>query len=230
MSCSKLIDNVGELVLLIGPMFSSKSTRLIAELTTCADLGHRVLYINHSSDVRDTEAQDKMVTTHHSSFRQMTNKITQIKLTNLSDLQYDLSHFDVIGIDELQFFSDANEVIRNWVLNLNKTVYCASLNGDFRMQPFGQVHLLLSIATNVIMLSARCSMCQMKTNGTKRPLMVDAHFTGKIGGDQNKIVDVGGTNMYRPLCMSCHKQNMSGIKVTEPVPIILRPNIFMGYD
>ncbi len=60
--------------------------------------------------------------------------------------------------------------------------------------------------------------------------MIDAHFTGKIGGDKNRIVEVGGNDMYQPLCISCHKQNSSGIKVSEPIPIILRPNVFMGYD
>ena len=230
MSCSKLIEHNGELILFLGPMFSSKSTRLIAELTTCADLSHQCLFINHSSDVRETAQQEGCVTTHHSSFRKMSEKITQVKLNKLSDLQLDISRFDVIGVDELQFFCDADEVIRHWVIDLNKTVYCASLNGDFRMQPFGQTHLLISLASNIIMLSARCTMCQRKTKGISRPLMIDAHFTGKIGGDKNKIVDIGAENLYQPLCISCHKQNSSGIKVTEPISIVLRPNVFMGYD
>lgn len=221
MSCANLVEDVGELIMFIGPMFSSKTTHLLAELTTCADLNHSVLYINHSSDIRNTEQQDAYITTHHSSFRKLSEKITQVKVNRLEEIPYDISAYDVIGIDESQFFPNINAIVRDWVINKNKTVYLAGLNGDFRMMPIGEIHLLYSLASCIKLLTAKCEMCKAKITGSKRPLMIDAHFTGKIGGDKNKIVEIGGENLYKPLCMACHKANMyeTTETVSKPIPI-----------
>ena len=219
MSSANLIEDVGELIMFVGPMFSSKTTHLLAELTTCADLGHSVLYINHSSDTRSTERHDEFITTHHSSFRKLSDKITQVKVNKLAELPYDISHYNIIGIDEANFFTDINVTVRDWVINQNKTVYIAGLNGDFRQMPIGELHLLFSLASCIKLLAAKCDMCKNKMVGSKRPLMVEAHFTGKIGGDKSKIIEVGGEELYKPLCMACHKSNMSGVTKTTPKPI-----------
>ena len=219
MSLQSFIEHEGECILFLGPMFSGKSTRLCGELTTCADLGHSVLYINHSSDVRKTEKQDTHVTTHHSSFRALSDKITKTKINELELLTYDLNKFDVIGVDEGQFFSTLETHVRHWVLDLHKIVYIASLDGDFRIQPFGQVHKLLCISSHVLKLKARCMLCKNHQTANNRPIITDAYYTGKIGGDMTTIVDVGGEDKYLPVCLSCHKGIYHEKFSTPAIPI-----------
>ncbi len=201
----------GSLHIVVGPMFSSKSTSLIADITKEADNGLRVLYINHSSDVRETENQDGFVTTHSSGFRCLSDKITPMKATTLSEIPESMIlEYDTLGIDEFQFFSDGVSTVRHWVLDLNRIVYIASLDGDWKMMPFGRVHELICIANTVTKLTAKCVMCRHKIGN--RVVSVDAHFTGKIGGDQTKQVEVGGADKYVPLCLPCHRANMSKTK------------------
>lgn len=135
--------NVGSCEIIFGPMFSHKSTRLREKITTLADVGLKVLYINHSKDNRTTEAQDQNITTHHSGFKGLSEKVYSIKVDFLANL--DISNYDAIAIDEGQFFTDLEEVVRDWVLKKAKVVIIASLDGDFMMKPFGQAHRLICI-------------------------------------------------------------------------------------
>src|SRR5437016_5373645 len=94
----------GSCKIIFGPMFSGKSTRLREEITRFADTGSIPLYINNFIDNRKTESQDQNITTHHSGFKGLSNKVVAIKVKNLSTV--DVSEYDVIGIDEGQFFED----------------------------------------------------------------------------------------------------------------------------
>jgi len=129
-SCLKCSNNsnnlkVGHLKLIPGPMWAGKSTFINSELTVHADLDYTTLYINHSIDNRVTERSDDIVTTHSSSFRELSHKIDKIKVSRLSDV--DVDKYDVIGIDEGQFFDDIYEVVIDWVNNHHKTVIVAFL-------------------------------------------------------------------------------------------------------
>jgi thymidine kinase len=208
MNVSGEFEPQGSLKIVFGPMYSSKSVTLIADITKEADIGMKVLYINHSSDVRDTEKQDDYVTTHSSGFRCLSDKITALKATTLTEIPESiiLEH-DVIGIDEGQFFPDIVPKVRSWVLDFNRIVYIASLDGDWRMMPFGKVNELICIANSVVKICAKCVMCRHKVGN--RIISVDAHFTGKIGGDLTKVVEIGAADKYVPLCLPCHRANMN---------------------
>src|SRR5436305_1726513 len=106
---SQFSSEVGRLFLFIGPMFSRKTSRLLAELSTYADLQISVAYINHSLDERETQCEGNGVTTHNCLFKGLPDKITSLKSDKLSSLNLD--RFDVIGIDEAQFFPDLISVV-----------------------------------------------------------------------------------------------------------------------
>jgi len=204
---------VGSCKIIFGPMFSGKSTKLRQEITTLADVGLKTLYINHSIDNRKTEAYDQIITTHHSGFKGLSDKIDVIKINALSRI--DVSMYDAIAIDEGQFFDDIDEVVREWVLKDAKIVIIASLDGDFMMRPFGKVHLLACIcgAGNVEKLSACCDKCLKSSLGTGQLLRVPASFTAKFDINLRKSgytqVDVGGKESYLPVCMKCYQEHMN---------------------
>ncbi len=200
-------ENVGELHIIYGSMFSGKSSALVFELTKLADTGYKCLYINHSFDERETEQQDTCVTTHSSGFRKLSDKIAALKISDLSEITEDtIKTYDAIGIDEGQFF-DMNivSIVKKWVLEFNLKVVIASLDSDFKLNSFGNIHNLICICNTVTKLKAKCTLCQHKYG--KRMLTVDAYYTAKIGGDKNQIIDAGGTNKYTAVCLSCWKIN-----------------------
>ena len=189
------------LALYFGPMCASKSTKLRYKLTILADIGTKCLYINHADDKRETESQSSGITTHHSEFVKMSDKITVILTKKLSKVN--VSGYGAIAVDEFQFFNDPSDIetVRNWVLNDHKIVYVAALDGDFRQNTFGITWQLIPIASTVVKLNAYCIHC--RDAGKKRK----APYTAKLIPD-DKQKDVGGTNKYIPLCLKCYQNHM----------------------
>ena len=213
----------GSCRIIFGPMSSGKSTKLRQEITTLADVGLKTLYINHSIDNRKTEAYDQVITTHHSGFKGLSDKITVVKINALSRL--DVSAYDAIAIDEGQFFDDIEETVREWVLKDAKIVIIASLDGDFMMRPFGKVINLICICEsgNVEKLPAVCEKCLKSSLGNGQILRVPASFTAKFVVELRKSgytqIDVGGKESYLPVCMKCYQEHMNSSSKEEVINI-----------
>ena len=192
----------GSCKIIFGPMFSGKTHELCRELTVCADVGLKVLYINHIEDIRKTEKTTSYLTTHHSSFGELSYKIDKIKIKSLKDI-HNFAQYKVIGIDEGQFFDDLDIIVRKWVLDYNITVIIASLDGDYEMKPFGKAKELICICEpgNVTKLAAKCMKCIHNDNKYK---LTDAGFTHRISGGTDQCI-VGGTDKYMSVCKSCHR-------------------------
>lgn len=189
----------GFLRLYVGPMYAGKSSRLLADLTTLADIGHTVLFINHISDVRTTRGND-VFSTHSSHFTKMSENITSVKVENLSHI--DVSTFDVIGIDECQFFDDLRETVKGWVNVERKTIICSGLDGDAFMEEFGQTLRLIPLADEVIKLHARCLKCLDEKRGTNL-MGIPAPFTIRVSRERDQKI-VGGSEIYVPVCRHHH--------------------------
>jgi thymidine kinase len=202
----------GSCRIIFGPMFSGKSTKLRQEITTLADIGLKTLYINHSIDNRKTEAYDQIITTHHSGFKGLSDKIDVIKIDVLSNI--DVSMYDAIAIDEGQFFDDIDHIVREWVLKDAKIVIIASLDSDYMMRPFGKVINLICICEsgNVEKLHAVCDKCLKTSLVNGRILRIPASFTAKFDINLRKSgytqIEVGGNESYLPVCMKCYQEHM----------------------
>lgn len=188
----------GYLEIFMGPMFSGKSSRVLFKLSSMADQRFRCLYVNSIKDVRNTESQDNFVTTHNSSYSKMSPKITCIKVSNLSEVN--VTDYDYIAIDELQFFDDDNTVrcISDWISLYGKCVLVASLDGDCYRRKFGRVLDLIPHANEVTKLNAYCDMCRDNYG-----LMKPAPFTARMTSDTTAEL-VGGTDLYKAMCRECH--------------------------
>jgi thymidine kinase len=76
----------------------------------------------------------------------------------LAELQRTAEQFDVIGIDEGQFFPD----VASWceeMANRGKIVLVAGLDGTFQRRPFQQMLDLVPLAEDVTKLRAVCMAC-----------------------------------------------------------------------
>ncbi len=178
-----------QLHVIFGPMFSGKTTKLVEELTRFADLGFRVCYINSTIDVRTETA----LSTHNSSLKLISNKITCQKFSSLNEVE--VEKYDVIGIDECQFFSNLQSHVKDWLKHNNKVVIVAGLKADFKGDKFGELVDLIPIAGRCTMLHANCDICILSGN------VIDAPHTGRKDLRPSATnVDVGSKNKYMALC------------------------------
>jgi thymidine kinase len=173
----------GKIELILGPMFSGKSTRLIELIRKSVYKAKKSIMIKFFADKRYSEKSE--VVTHDLI------KYDSINCQKLSDSFDLLTKYDVIGIDEGQFFPDIVEVSQELAL-LKKTVIVAALNGDFRMEPFPVISRLISKADKIKLLKAYCFNCHK-----------DAKFSLRIV-QSNETVLIGAGEAYKPACRECH--------------------------
>ena len=187
----------GSCEIIYGPMFSGKTTKLLTDLTRYADVGINCLYINHTLDDRSKNN----FSTHNSIFTDISKKLNNIKVSELKNLN--IENYDVIGIDEGQFFIDINDIVRKWVLYLNKTVIISSLDGDFEMNLFGEVYKLIPISYTISKQNAICTNCMEKFGKHNF-----AHFSAKLNNNSTvSQIEIGGREKYTSLCLECYKKH-----------------------
>ena len=204
---------MGSLTIIFGPMFSGKTTRLIQELTRFVDVtkdshSTKCLLVNHSFDDRNP---DIGVSSHGSSFKGISDLINITQSDKLEKVDY--KEFDVIGIDEGQFFEDL-EIVCDWV-NSGKNVIISGLISDSFMKPFGKIHTLIPFSDNVIQCHAICSEC---LNFYGRIITPDslsamkAAFTYRLE-NSNSQISIGASDKYVPVCR--HHYNMFKNRETQ---------------
>jgi len=184
----------GHLHLILGAMFSGKTTRLIQIYKTRTYIGKKVVVINYLDDKRYHET---MMSTHD---HQM---IPCIQTSELSALCNDptnehyrkIKEADTILINEGQFFKDIFENVLALVETEHKEVFICGLDGDFLRNRFGSLLSLIPYCDTVEKLAALCSDCR---DGTP------AIFSCRTSVETEQMV-IGSEN-YKPLCRKCYIQ------------------------
>jgi thymidine kinase len=179
----------GYLELIIGPMYSGKTSKLLDYYKKAKIMKLEVLLINHSFDNRYGE---NIISNHD------LEKYECITCKSLNDLNInDLLKYKIIIINEGQFFNknDMNIIIE-LVEKYNKNVFISGLDGDYNRNKFNNNLLnlldLIPYSDKVIKLNSICGFCH-KNN---------APFTKRIIDDDNQIVI--GTDIYKPVCRECY--------------------------
>ena len=165
-------------------MFSGKSTELIRQIRRYTLAGKRCLVIKFDADTRYTNSND--VCTHDRV------TISAMVLNRLEDARDFGTKYDVIGIDEGQFFEDLVDVCEFWASTHSKTVIVAGLDADFRKDGFPNVLQLIPKAECIHKLSAICKYCGK-----------DAYFSMRLVPDQQRQL-IGGSELYAPTCRTCY--------------------------
>ena len=173
----------GKIELIIGPMFSGKSTRLIEQMRKYVYKAKKTIMVKYYADQRYSEKSE--VVTHDLI------KYDSINCKLLRNSFETLKQYDVIGIDEGQFFADLVEVCEELAL-MGKIILIAALNGDFRMEPFPVIQRIIAKADKIKLLKAYCFNCHK-----------DAKFSLRIV-QSNETVLIGAGEAYKPACRECH--------------------------
>jgi thymidine kinase len=136
----------GYLELILGPMFSGKTTQIIQHYKSYTYIGKKIVVINYADDKR---YHDSLLSTHDQIM------IPCVLVKKLSDILEDenIKTADVILINEGQFFEDIFEVTMDFVETQNKKVYICGLDGDFQRNKFGKLLDLIPYCDKITKLS-----------------------------------------------------------------------------
>lgn len=203
----------------VGCQASSKTTANIAEGTKWLDvLGGRGLFINSTIDTRD---MINVISSNSSSYKGLSDKFDAYKVERLFDIKsiVNLDSYDVICIDEIQFFPDLEEFVK-YLLDKEKHIICSGLDSDWLGNDFGQVKELLKLSTEFIKLSAKCLWCTEEIKYKNIRYIPDACRTGKLISGFKQI-DAGGNDKYVPLCLQHHRIHLKEIHGLDPNNIII---------
>ncbi len=202
----------GYLEVVLGPMFSGKSSyleQLYNKYTRCNVL---TVVINHSCDacrytVDDGDSEDcANLNGINSANKKETYMVThehhRIPCTYVSSLfsveKKVIEMSTVFLINEGQFFAELAVFVQE-LLEKKKTVIVSGLDGDFKRVKFGQMLDIIPLCDKVTKLTATCEMCKQPNS--------PAIFTMRLNSDTRDQVLVGGAETYKPVCRACYVKN-----------------------
>jgi len=186
----------GKLDLIIGCMFTKKTSELLDKLSILSETGLRVLYINHMRDIRDDEVSthNKMIDLH--KIKSIKN-LDFIKLDSLKGIRKE--EYDIIGIDEAQFFDDSLiEFVKVHVDIYKKHLIVCGLDGNSNREKFGYILDLIPICDTIEKKRTYCTICAKHFKQRK------AIFSYKF---EKTNSDIGGKETYVALCRNCYNEN-----------------------
>ncbi|OIP01698.1 MAG: thymidine kinase [Bacteroidetes bacterium CG2_30_33_31] len=172
----------GWIEVVCGSMFSGKTEELIRRLKRAKIAKQRVEIFKPAIDVR-YDVQD--VVSHDA------NKIRSTPVTNSSNILLMANNVDVIGIDEAQFFDDELPSVCKQLADSGIRVIIAGLDMDFKGNPFGPMPNLMAQAEYVTKVHAICMRCGDLAHVSHRTVV------------NEKLVMLGETDSYEPLCRNC---------------------------
>ncbi|CAB3368427.1 Hypothetical predicted protein [Cloeon dipterum] len=136
----------------------------------------------------DTRYDNVSLSTHDQQ------KLPAISASNLLEY-FDIAlKYDVVGIDEGQFFADTVDFCEK-LADSGKMVVVAALDGTYQRKGFGNILQLVPLAESVEKLNAVCMMC-----------FESASYTKRIGKEQEVEV-IGGAEKYMAVCRSCYHKS-----------------------
>uniref|UniRef100_A0A2K5Z043 Thymidine kinase n=1 Tax=Mandrillus leucophaeus TaxID=9568 RepID=A0A2K5Z043_MANLE len=177
----------GQIQVILGPMFSGKSTELMRRVRRFQVAQYKCLVIKYAKDTRYSSS----FCTHDR------NTMEALPACLLRDAAQEALGVAVIGIDEGQFFPDIVEFCEA-MANAGKTVIVAALDGTFQRKPFGTILNLVPLAESVVKLTAVCMECFREAAYTKRL------------GTEKEVEVIGGADKYHSVCRLCYFKKASG--------------------
>ncbi len=191
--CSVVTRDTGYLEIILGPMFSGKTSKLLEIYKQYEYCNVATLVINHSMDTRYHETK---MSTHNKEMIPCKQCNTLYSLLEPScesdDPPMNLDSCSVVLINEAQFFPDLLDFV-TMLLAKGKRVYLCGLDGDYKRQKFGTILDLIPLCDKVTKLKSLCGICK---NGTC------AIFSMRMCEDTQQTL-IGSDN-YVPVCRMCY--------------------------
>ena len=175
------------LEIVLGPMFSGKSSFALSYIRRLKAVDRNVLAVKPAIDTRYSE--DGELVTHN---QDRVPCVVWDSNTPLTPNRFMLQA-DCIVIEEAQFFRGL-PTFCEYMLKIGKHLLLVGLDGDAHQQPFREILDCIPYAYRVTKLSALCRLCD---GGS------EAYYTRyKENANQSETqVDVGGAEKYEAVCL-----------------------------
>lgn len=216
----------GLLHLVIGPMYSGKTSELIRLAERYRIAGKRVLVVKYGEDNRYTgdsgkvgpgEPEEGKGKEGKDDKRQQCDQCQQtekdalvathngrfleaISALTLAEIPARnlLENHDVLCIDEIQFYPDS-ELAAEWA-DSGKVVVASGLSGNYLREQFKGMPQLLSKADRIEHLTSVCMLC--KHDGAAFSAL-RRDVKGQLGVEAAATKLIGGAETYLAVCRSC---------------------------
>jgi thymidine kinase len=185
----------GRLEVVAGSMFSGKTEELMRRLKRAEYAKQRVLTIKHHIDKRYSQVPTCIVS--HEGRERFAFVIADGASGFEKILELSRSDVDVIGLDEVQFFSTPIISVIEQLVESGKRVIAAGLDLDFRGEPFSVMPTLLALADEVTKLKAICVICGSDAHHTQRII------NGLPAKYDDPLILVGAAECYEARCRNC---------------------------
>jgi len=184
---SYLPPEYGWIEVICGGMFSGKTEELIRRAKRAIIAGQKVLVVKPKTDNRYSDTE---VVSHNDT---AIPSVVVSESNHIIDLSND---FQVICIDEAQFFDNEIVNIANQLANHQKRVIVAGLDMDYEGKPFGPMPYLLAVAEFVTKLHAICTKSGMLASYSQRVV------------EGTEQVMVGEYDAYEPRARHCFSRGI----------------------
>ena len=164
-------------------MFSGKTTRLYSKIFRYNLAGMRCLLVKYDKDNRGYDTHDG----REEKFTYDVKYMSRDKLDELRDIS---DKYDVIGIDEAQFYDNLKDICI-YLRSVNVIVLVSGLISTFKGDMFTPIQDIIPHVDNIKKLSAVCVQCGKQGIYSNRK------------DTSNNIEMIGGIDLYEPLCHSC---------------------------
>lgn len=164
----------GTFNLILGSMWSGKTSELVRRYKRHSIGGRNCLMIKYKNDVR---YDNEMVVTHDKI------KVHAFVCEYLYEVDHIIVDYDVICVDEIQFYKDAHIFADKWA-NMGKIVEASGLNGNFNRQEFPIISKLVPLAENISFLKAVCKETGEDATISNINVVINDNTTEIIGGSE----------------------------------------------
>jgi thymidine kinase len=187
----EIVSRPGWIEIICGPMFAGKSEELIRRIKRLEYAKKKTLVFKPSIDIR--YSTNEVVS--HSNLKAKSIAIKESK----EILDYVDSSTFAIAVDEVQFLDKDIIYIAQKLALKGIRVILGGLDTDFRGEPFPITASLMTIAEDVLKLTAICVVCGAPATKTQRII------NGKPAHYSDPIIKVGASEAYEPRCRHCHQ-------------------------
>lgn len=185
------------LKLIIGCMFSSKTSTLLNEIDRYKHITDNIIIVNSYLDNRYYTEKDSIAS--HNKIHYPAIKLRYIKDLISSDKYKDA---EIVLIDEAQFFPDLYDVLSieiNKTHEIPKKYIIAGLSSDFNMKPIGDIIKFVPMANEILHLKALCLYCKDGTLANFTKLRNKRYCEGGSGSGSGSII-IGNDDKYTACC------------------------------
>ncbi len=181
------VRTAGWIEVVTGSMFSGKTEELIRRMKRAKIAQQKIIIFKPKVDTRYSE---EMVVSHDAK------SIESVPVSKAEEILELANDYEVIGIDEAQFFSDILVEVCNRLADRGVRVIVAGLDMDFAGKPFGPIPRLMAIAEYVSKVHAICMRCGNL-----------AQYSHRLS-DSDKQFLLGEKDVYEPLCRKCYNESI----------------------